>query len=113
MPKTPFLYAGRRLAAQLVVCCCFVLPVLSSDKLTQQPSHSSDVGHWAFQPLKKPFIPKLSEQSTNPIDAFIQTKLKHLGLYPNPVAEKGVLLRRATFNLTGLPPTPAEIAEFL
>ena len=73
--------------------------------------------HWAFQPVKRPDVPKLSAQhsalSTHPIDAFVRTKLEAAGLKPAPPADKRTLIRRATFDLTGLPPTPAEIDAFL
>jgi cytochrome c553 len=62
---------------------------------------------WAFQPVKPPAAKDLS------IDSFIQAKLQEKGLQPAPRADKLTLLRRATFDLTGLPPTRAEIDAFL
>jgi len=71
--------------------------------------------HWAFQPLTTPSPPAVDdpEWSRNPIDAFILAGLKQNGLTPNPPTDKLSLLRRATYDLTGLPPTPAEIDAFL
>ncbi|EMI25455.1 secreted protein containing DUF1549 [Rhodopirellula europaea SH398] len=71
--------------------------------------------HWAFQPPAKtpPPIGDASMDVPNPIDAFVLTKLHAEGLGPNPPADKRTLLRRVTFDLTGLPPTPEEIYAFL
>ncbi len=64
--------------------------------------------HWAFQPIKGSRDPKGSAEQ-NPIDDFVRTKLTAVGLKPAPVADKLTLIRRLTFDLTGLPPTPVEI----
>jgi len=66
---------------------------------------------WAFQPVQKPSVPGAG--GGNPIDAFIDEKIAAGGLKKAPTAEKRTLLRRATFDLTGLPPTPDEVAAFL
>ncbi|MCI0700479.1 MAG: DUF1553 domain-containing protein [Planctomycetia bacterium] len=71
---------------------------------------------WSFKPVVRPEVPKLTTYNsplTNPIDNFIIAKLEAKGLKPGPLAEKRVLIRRATYDLTGLPPTPEEIAAFL
>ncbi|HEY2909658.1 MAG TPA: DUF1553 domain-containing protein, partial [Gemmataceae bacterium] len=65
---------------------------------------------WSFKPLVKPAVPK---DSSNPIDAFILAALKTKGLTPAPTADKRTLIRRVTYDLIGLPPTPEEIAAFL
>jgi len=64
---------------------------------------------WSFKRIQPPPIPAAS---TNPIDAFILQKLSQNGLTPAPRADRRTLIRRATFNLHGLPPTPEEIAAF-
>ncbi|HTI70010.1 MAG TPA: DUF1549 domain-containing protein, partial [Candidatus Limnocylindria bacterium] len=71
--------------------------------------------HWAFEaPVKHP-VPttKHPEWARTSIDRFIAARLDQEGLTPSPDAEKGLLLRRVTFDLTGLPPTPAELTAFL
>jgi len=70
---------------------------------------------WAFQPLKLPAIPQDADhpQSQNPIDAFVLAQLKKQKLSSVPSADRRTLIRRATFDLTGLPPTPLEIGVFL
>ena len=70
--------------------------------------------HWAWKPPIRPAVPPVAgSQPTNPIDAFIRAKLDAVGLSPAPPAMPEQLLRRVTFNLTGLPPTPDEIDEFV
>jgi hypothetical protein len=71
---------------------------------------------WAFRPVRKPDVPKLGAagaDASNPIDAFLAVKQGALGLAPAPPADRRTLLRRVTFDLTGLPPTAAEIDAFL
>ena len=69
---------------------------------------------WAFQPMKKPAVPTVDGfVSPNPIDSFIARKLHENGLDFAPEANKRVLIRRAYFDLIGLPPTPEEVTEFL
>ena len=67
---------------------------------------------WAYRPLHRPEIPEASRASSNPIDAFLDAKLDDLGLEGAPMADRRTLIRRATFDLLGLPPTPAEIDAF-
>src|SRR5262249_8013312 len=71
--------------------------------------------HWAFRAPKAPPLPKVkqTEWPANPIDTFILAKLEEKGMKPSPPADKRTLLRRATFTLTGLPPTRAEVEAFL
>jgi hypothetical protein len=71
---------------------------------------------WAFQPVKSPSVPEprtANHEPRVPIDAFILAKLQAAGLTPAPPADRRVLIRRVTFDLTGLPPTPAEIEAFV
>jgi mono/diheme cytochrome c family protein len=73
---------------------------------------------WAYQPLRKPAVPTSPGResgglSTNSIDALIGARLDTLGLKPAPPAKRRTLIRRVTFDLTGLPPTPKEIDDFV
>ena len=72
-------------------------------------------GFWAFHPVREPPLPRVKEKSwvVSPIDRFILEKLEASGLEPAPPAHKLNLLRRAIFDLTGLPPTEREIEDFL
>lgn len=73
--------------------------------------------HWAFQPVFQPIIPRINKDWSgkiqNEIDYFVFARLKEQGLSPSPKADKVTLIRRATFNLTGLPPTLEEVDAFL
>ena len=72
------------------------------------------VKHWAFQPVKDVPPPQLSdvEWSKNGVDAFIHARQEAAGVKAAPLADKKTLIRRATFDLTGLPPTTEEVAAF-
>ena len=72
-------------------------------------------GHWAFLSVKKPEAPKVDDPSfvKNPIDNFILDKLRENGLKHSAEADKVTLLRRLCFDLTGLPPTPEQLKNFL
>jgi hypothetical protein len=70
--------------------------------------------HWAFVPPTRPEVPQIESASIrNPIDAFIQARLKQEGLAPSPEADKTTLLRRLSLDLIGLPPTIEEVDAFL
>lgn len=71
--------------------------------------------HWAFESPKPPRPPRAVSDtwSRGPIDRFTLAKMKTEGLKPSPEANKSELVRRVTLDLTGLPPTPLETAEFL
>jgi hypothetical protein len=70
---------------------------------------------WSFAPVKKPAIPAVNNTAwlKDGVDVFILARLEAAGIKPNPDADRATLLRRATFDLTGLPPTPDELAAFL
>jgi hypothetical protein len=75
----------------------------------------ADKNFWAYKPLSKaePPAPQQADWAVNPIDRFVLANLEQHGLKPAPPASKITLLRRATFDLTGLPPTEKEINDFL
>jgi hypothetical protein len=99
-------------------------PAKSNKKLTakqvdlikqwiEQGAHWSE--HWAFVAPKRPPLPKVKNAGwpRNAIDQFILARLEAEGLSPSPESDRVRLLRRLTFDLTGLPPTPAEVDAFL
>jgi hypothetical protein len=74
--------------------------------------------HWAFQPRKEAPPPSFNDTADKtwvktPVDSFILAALKKAGLKPAPAADRATLVRRVTFDLTGLPPTPEEIDAFV
>ena len=71
--------------------------------------------HWAFVKPNRPASPsvKKKEWIRNPIDAFVLAKLEQAGLAPSPEADRTTLIKRLSIDLTGLPPTPAEVEGFL
>ena len=70
--------------------------------------------HWAFQPVSLPPIPRPMGANwvRNPIDAFVLARLEKKNLKPSPTATRRELIRRVSYDLTGLPPTPEEVAAF-
>ncbi len=70
--------------------------------------------HWSFQPVKKPVVPAVQNAAwvKNPIDAFVLAKLETNGMTPNEPADKRTLIRRASFDLIGLPPSEKDIEAF-
>lgn len=71
--------------------------------------------HWAFQPLSTAQAPKVKhdEWVQTPMDLFLVSGYERAGITPNAIADKRTLLRRVTFDLIGLPPTPSEMETFL
>ncbi len=71
--------------------------------------------HWSFVPPKRPALPPVKDEKwpLNPIDRFILARLEKENLRPSSVADRQTLIRRLSFDLTGLPPTVAEVERFL
>ncbi|MBD3672643.1 MAG: DUF1553 domain-containing protein [Planctomycetaceae bacterium] len=86
----------------------------SPTSLTEPSIDPSDYDYWAYQPVQRPEVPELANDSwsRNPIDKFILARLKEKSLQPVERADRLTLLRRITYDLTGLPPTPQEIEQF-
>jgi hypothetical protein len=98
---------SRRLVSRLLVLFAGLTAVGGAG-----PARAAD---WPFGPLARPAVPPVKQQDwvRNPVDAFVLAKLEEAGLRPNPPADRLTLLRRVTFDLTGLAPTPAERDAFL
>ena len=92
-------------------------PPLAGDSSSdsERPITDEDRSFWAFRPPVEPTLPPRERESDSdaPIDRFIGAELKKAGIEPATPADKRTLIRRATFDLTGLPPTPEEIEQFL
>ena len=73
-----------------------------------------DRSHWSFRPLKRPSLPAVPgiNGPITAVDSFIRAGLQAKGLQPNPPASKHELIRRVTYDLTGLPPTPDQVEAF-
>src|SRR5436190_17714551 len=105
--------------AMACVCLCVVHGICQAAPSTDSSgSASSEVPWWSLRPLTKPPVPstpdgKLKSWARTPIDHFILAKLSEKQLHPSPPADKRTLLRRVYFELTGLPPTPEEMAQYL
>ncbi len=82
--------------------------------VTPRKSPRAPLDWWSLRPLVRPEVPSLNDQdkSRNPIDAFVQHKLESVELTPTIPADRRTLIRRAYFDLHGLPPTPDDVEEF-
>ena len=99
-------------------------PVYSGHKLTKQEIErliewiaqgAQWQQHWAFTAPIRPQIPQVQTKNwpRNPIDFFVVARLEREGLEPSAEADRATLIRRVSFDLTGLPPTPQEIDDFI
>ena len=82
---------------------------------TEKKFTDAQRNYWAFQKVVKPPVPSVKAKGwvRTPVDAFILAKLEEKSLKPNPPADKVTLLRRAYFDLIGLPPTPDQVQAFV
>jgi len=94
----------------VLVAATSAVVLFAADTFTQRQRD-----FWSFQKVKPQTPPavKNTQWVRTPIDSFILAKLEGKGLHPNPPADKVTLLRRASFDLIGLPPTPEEVAAFV
>ena len=102
-PKHPFLFSCRHWTIALLV-------------LTATVVHAQDPrDHWAFQPLASVPVPTTTDAAVTqtPVDAFILARLESEQLSLSPAATRATWIRRVTYNLTGLPPTPAQVRQFI
>src|SRR5262245_31422868 len=78
-------------------------------------SSQGKADHWAFQPISHPEPPPVADPAwpRNEIDRFILARLEEKGLRPSPEADRRTLIRRACFDVTGLPPAPEDVRAFL
>jgi hypothetical protein len=103
----------------LGVLAAFAMLALAGDNVAPLGKYTeTERHHWAFVARSHPPVPEFSSAPDktwvrNPIDAFVLTRLKKEGLAPAPAADRRTLIRRVYFDLTGLPPTPAEVSAFV
>jgi hypothetical protein len=90
-------------------------PWPNADKEAPGAAKPDPKKHWAFQPVRKPAQPAVKNKwwVKTPIDALVLAKLEAKGLKPSPVADRPTLIRRAYYDMIGLPPTAAEIQTFV
>lgn len=109
------------LIASLTLCCLGISlgeekeEPSKSSAIAEPDLTSSDLDHWAFKPLKIAEPPAVRDRAwpANAIDQFILARLEAANLQPMPPADRLTYLRRVTFDVTGLPPTPEEQTTFL
>ena len=91
------------------------MPELASGQSARTAIEEARAKHWAFQPLSKPSPPMVRNTGwvKNPVDRFILQTLEKKHLDPAAAADRRTLIRRVTYDLLGLPPTPAEVETFV
>lgn len=110
---------GQRLAAERIAVLEAWIRMGAPDPRAEAGATRESTGvasrHWAFQPIQRPPLPRVRNTRwvRSPLDAFVLAKLEAKGLAPSPAADKRTLIRRAYFDLTGLPPAPEDVAAFL
>ncbi len=82
-------------------------------KWPEETAGGDAVSHWSLKPLLRPTPPAATAWARTPVDAFILAKLQEKGYTPSPEADRRTLLRRLTYDLTGLAPSPEEMDAFL
>jgi hypothetical protein len=102
--------AGAYAAVLFTVSLCAASESTPAKKFTDKDRH-----YWALQPVRSVSVPVIKHLSwvRNPIDAFILQKLEEKGIEPGAPADKVTLIRRLTFDLTGLPPTAEDVEAFV
>ncbi len=96
----------------------FAAPATVGDTAPLGVYTAAERRHWAFQPIADPAPPTFADPAAKvwirtPVDAFVLASLRDAKLQPAPEADRATLIRRVAYDLTGLPPTPEEIAAFV
>jgi hypothetical protein len=90
-------------------------PLVADDEVRNPSWTAEQRQHWAYQPVRRADVPQVTRPGwdRNPIDAFLLKSMDDVGIEPTPEADRRTLMRRVTLDLTGLPPTPKDVADFL
>ncbi len=97
----------------LAATCLLIGAMAAAAAPNSEEFSALDRGYWAFQAVERPASPESSGREAGAIDLFIAEKLAAQGLSMSPGADKRTLIRRASFDLVGLPPSPLEVEAFL
>jgi hypothetical protein len=108
-----------RILGSLVVLCAAVSLIAAVPSTAPLGKYTAaEHKHWAFQPRTHPAVPAFQAAAERnwartPVDAFVLARMKKEGLDPAPAADRNTLIRRLSLDLTGLPPSPSEIRQFV
>ena len=105
----------RRFVSHRGLAAALLLWPLTSGSLFSKPKDAPKPVPWSFQPLRTSPLPSVKEPSwpRKRLDNYTLAKMEQAGVSPAPQADARTLLRRLSFDLTGLPPSPEEVAEYL
>jgi len=115
MARTAFL---RRMGAGIITLFWLVIPPLQAaeaPKAAGRTPAGNPTDWWSLRPLRRPSIPEVRGpvQPANPVDCFLTAALEAKGLHASPESDRRTLIRRLSFDLVGLPPSPTEIEAFV
>lgn len=98
-----------------IILAALVLPFVAPAVAHSEEPSVDAAEHWAFAPITSPAIPEVRHPDwpVTPVDHFILRKIEATGLVPSPEADRRTLIRRLSYDLIGLPPTPEEVAAFI
>jgi Protein of unknown function (DUF1553)/Protein of unknown function (DUF1549) len=98
-----------------IMVLAFMVAASNLTAFAGEKAKASNTNHWAFQPVLRPSVPKAKDRSwpRTPVDYFVLQELTRHKLTPSPEADRITLARRVYFDLTGLPPTPEQVTEFV
>lgn len=101
--------------AVMSVPLLLITVVKAAEEVAESPVTAVNREHWSFRPLSRPEAPQVANAAwcRTEIDRFVLSELEKKGLSPLPEADRGTLIRRLSFDLIGLPPTPDEVATFI
>lgn len=105
-------------ACSLLFAVFSALPLSAAEDRAGTPYTAEERSHWSLQPRSRPTPPRFRDEADRtwagtPLDAFVLGKLRERDLSPAPEADRRTLIRRLSFDLTGLPPSPQEIEDFV
>ena len=108
-------FAMRTALLSMVLLVALLSGAASTTRSPDEVFSPRQLKHWAYQKFQRPEVPKVkdTEWVQNPVDAFVLHRLETKDLQPSPKADKITLIRRAYFDLIGLPPMPEQVDSFL
>jgi len=108
-------FAQSLVGLALAALCSGRLAADTPGARSAPPAQNNWQEHWAFQPLEKPDVPRVDDAGwcRTAVDRFVLSRLATAGLGPSTAADRRTWIRRATFDLRGLPPTPEEVSRFV
>src|SRR5213593_3708699 len=110
------IHLGKRVNMRQIMALVFAFAIIANQLpgAAEEGSNVPTPTHWAFKPVRRPRIePDGNDKSASPIDSLVAARLRENGLKPSREADRRTLIRRLSFDLLGLPPTPEQASAFV